>query len=87
MLHLAVVEDDPLYAKQLQEYLDQYAKDSGRKFDVRFFSDGEDIIDNYRAGFHIILMDIQMRFLDGLTTAKRRKGNHHFHHQHGLLCD
>ena len=70
MLHLAVVEDDPLYAKQLQEYLDQYAKDSGRKFDVRFFSDGEDIIDNYRAGFHIILMDIQMQFLDGLTTAK-----------------
>ena len=37
---------------------------------MRFFSDGEDIIDNYRAGFHIIFMDIQMRFLDGMTTAK-----------------
>ena len=70
MLHLAVVEDDPLYAKQLQEYLDKYANDSGRHLDVRFFSDGEDIIDNYRAGFHIIFMDIQMRFLDGMTTAK-----------------
>ncbi len=70
MLHVAVVEDDPLYANQLQEYLDQYARDSGRQIDVRFFSDGEDIIDNYRADFHIILMDIQMRFLDGLTTAK-----------------
>jgi len=70
MLHFAVVEDDPLYAEKLQKYLDQYAKDSGRELDVRFFSDGEDIIDNYRAGFHIILMDIQMQFLDGLTTAK-----------------
>lgn len=70
MIQLAIVEDDALYAKQLQEYLDKYQQQTGQRFAIRFFSDGEDIIEQYRADFDIILMDIQMRFMDGMTAAR-----------------
>lgn len=74
MLYIAVVEDDTLDAKKLQEYLDRYSEESGQILNVRFFSDGEDIIENYRGDFDIIFMDIQMRFLDGMTTAEMIRG-------------
>lgn len=70
MIRLAVVEDDPLYTKQLQDYLDRYTAETGQKISARFFSDGEDIVESYQADFDIILMDIQMRFMDGMTAAQ-----------------
>ena len=69
-IHLAVVEDDPLFARQVQEHMKRYQAETGTQIDVRFFSDGEDIIENYKAEHDIILMDIQMRFMDGMMAAR-----------------
>lgn len=33
------------------------------------FSDGEDIVTDYSADFDIILMDVEMKFMDGMTAA------------------
>ena len=48
MIRLAVVEDDPLYTKQLQDYLDRYTAETGQKISARFFSDVEDIVESYQ---------------------------------------
>ena len=69
MLHIALVEDDALYAEKLKSYLDKYAAETGERFDIAAFSDGEDITADYRPVWDIILMDIEMRFMDGLTAA------------------
>ena len=36
-----------------------------------FYSDGDEIEEKYKAVYDIILMDIQMRFMDGMTAAER----------------
>lgn len=71
MYHIAVVEDDKMYAAQLREYLKRYGTEKKQKISVTMFSDGEDIVTDYSADFDIILMDIEMKFLDGMSAAER----------------
>lgn len=69
MIRIAVVEDDKNYIEVLRNYLKQYEADSSQKIKVTVFSDGEDIVDGYNADYDIILMDIEMMFMDGMTAA------------------
>ena len=71
MIQIAIVEDEEIYVKQLTEYIRKYQTERGRSIKVTVFGDGEDITENYRGGFDIILMDIQMRFMDGMTAAEK----------------
>lgn len=71
MIRIAVVEDDKSYQLQLSEYLTKFMKEIGEKIEVEFFSDGIDITEGYVAKYEIILMDIQMKFMDGVTTARK----------------
>ena len=70
MIQNAIVEDEEKYRKQLREYIEQYCEISGKQIQTSFFQDGEDIIENYTADFDLIFMDIQMRFMDGMTAAR-----------------
>ncbi len=75
--HIAVVEDEPLFAKQLEEYIRRYEKERGKKINITFFADGEDIVENYSGDYDVILMDIQMRFMDGMTAAQKIRSLDH----------
>ena len=70
MIRIALVEDDPAYAEQLTSYLREYEKESKERISVQRFSDGEDIVTGYRADYDIILMDVEMRFMDGMSAAE-----------------
>ncbi len=71
MIRIAIVEDDKNYISELKKMLAQYEKESGRKLIVTVFDDGEDIAIDYKAEYDIILMDIEMRFMDGMTAATK----------------
>ena len=71
MIQIAIVEDEEIYVKQLTEYIRKYQTERGRSIKVTVFGDGEDITENYSGSFDIILMDIQMRFMDGMTAAEK----------------
>ena len=70
MIRIAIVEDDDLYIEQLQQYLKDYQKECGEDFEVKIYRDGDGITADYKAQYDIILMDIQMRFVDGMTAAE-----------------
>lgn len=70
MIKIAIVEDESMYANQLKEYLEQYEKENGEVFDITMYSDGDDIVHKYKAQFDIILMDVEMKFMDGMSAAK-----------------
>ena len=71
MYSIALVEDEEVFRKQLQAYLSQFAKENALEIRVTVFTDGDEILENYRSEFDIILMDIQMRFVDGMTAAEK----------------
>ena len=72
MIQIAIVEDEEIYVKQLTEYNPKIIKRKREEsIKVTVFGDGEDITENYSGGFDIILMDIQMRFMDGMTAAEK----------------
>lgn len=70
MISIAIVEDEDSCAKQMEEYLARYAEESGEVFETVRFCDGDEILENYRAQYDIILMDVQMKFMDGMTAAE-----------------
>lgn len=71
MVKIAIVEDDKNYSNVLQKYIVRYEKESGEKFQISTYEDGEDIVTNYKATYDIILMDIEMRFLNGMAAAEK----------------
>lgn len=70
MIRIALVEDDESYRRELLDYLDRYEKESGQRFSVSVFTDGDEIAEGYSADYDLILMDIAMRFMDGMTAAE-----------------
>lgn len=70
MIQCAVVEDEDSYASQLSGYINQYGMESGNEFQITRFTDGDEIVENYKSKFDIILMDIKMQFMDGMTAAE-----------------
>jgi DNA-binding LytR/AlgR family response regulator len=70
MIKIAIVEDEASYARQLQDFLKQYEKENEESFQVTVYSDGDEIVHRYKAQFDIILMDIEMKFMDGMSAAE-----------------
>ena len=70
MIRVAIVEDEENYISVLREYLEQYKQESGEQIEVTVYHDGDEIAAFYRAQFDIILMDIEMKFIDGMTAAE-----------------
>ena len=70
MVRIALVEDDAGYRRELTEYLDRFARECGEHFAVSTFSDGAEIAEGYTAEFNIILMDIAMSYMDGMSAAE-----------------
>ena len=70
MIRIALVEDDEFYISQLQQYFRDYQMESGEIFDIKVYRDGDGITANYKAQYDIILMDVQMKFVDGITAAE-----------------
>ena len=70
MITIAIVEDEEAYAKQLTEYIEQYQQESGKRFRVIRFTDGDEIVEKYTGEYDIILMDIQMPNMNGYQAAE-----------------
>lgn len=71
MIRIAIVEDDASYRKQITEYLERYENENKEKIELSVFKDGDEIIENYKPAYDIILLDIQMQFVDGITAARQ----------------
>ena len=51
MISIAIVEDEEMYAKQLQQFLHQYEKENKEMFDITVYSDGDQIVNKYKSQY------------------------------------
>ncbi len=71
MIRVAIVEDEKAHVQILEEYLKRFEEENGVSFQISVFGDGLDIVTDYKAEYDIILLDIQMKHLDGMKTAEK----------------
>lgn len=69
VLHIAVVEDDQGYLDQITGYIERYGSERGLDLKVTPFRDGREVLTDYRPGFDVILLDIEMPNVDGMSAA------------------
>ena len=70
MIRIAIVEDSAEVREQLIGYVHRYERQYGKMFELTAFADGDEIVSDYRAVYDIILLDIQMRRMDGMAAAE-----------------
>lgn len=73
-MRVAIVEDEKTFARELLDNLDRFAKEQHIVMDVRWFSDGLQLIGDYKPEWDLILLDIDMPGMDGITTAHAIRG-------------
>lgn len=71
MLRIAIAEDESACVRQLEGYLERYRGESGEQLEVRVFADGQTLVEEYRPIYDLVLLDIEMPRLDGMSAAKR----------------
>ena len=71
MTRIAIVEDDAAVREQLAGYVQRYTRQYGTQFEVTMFTDGVEILEDYRPVYDIIFLDVEMQHLDGMETARR----------------
>ena len=71
MIRVAIVEDEAAFAQELKAFLLQFAGENNEHFAITLFTDGDEIAEHYSGEFELILMDIQMQFMDGMTAAEK----------------
>ncbi len=70
MIKIAIVEDEAMYAKQLEEFLHQYEAENHEAFDITIYSDGDQIVNKYKSQLILSLWMFEMKFMDGMSAAE-----------------
>ena len=72
MTKIAIVEDDAAFREMLENYLHRMEQSGAGeyKFSIDCFQDGLSFLDSYRPDFQIVLMDIEMPYMDGMSRSR-----------------
>ena len=71
MIRIALVEDEAEVRAQLQGYVQRHTRQYGTEFAVTEFADGMELLDDYRPVYDILFLDVEIKHLDGMETARR----------------
>lgn len=71
-MKVIIVEDDPVSAGQLKDYLKRYAGESGVEFEAAHYTDAEAFLRNYKKeNPAIVFFDIELPNIDGMEAARQ----------------
>ena len=69
-MRIAIVDDEQSMRELFQSFLTRYAEENHVAFDVKQFSTGDLLLENYRPVYDILIFDIDMPGRNGLDTAR-----------------
>lgn len=70
-MRIAVVDDEPVAVRLLNQQLDRYSQEHGIDLQVTSFTDGMELVSSYRPEWDVILLDVEMPVLDGIEAARQ----------------
>lgn len=68
-INVAICDDNKYFCSQLKEFIDQYNKDRGMVCEVDVFNSGIKLLEQYTNDYKIIILDIEMKGMNGIETA------------------
>lgn len=69
-IYVAVVEDEDIYALQLQKLLEKYEEEKPYRFHMKRYSSAMEFIDTYKSEYDLLFLDIKMPGMSGMDMAK-----------------
>ena len=70
MMKIVIVENMESERRILREFLLRYGTERSLDLEIVCFADGAEVVDRYPSGVDLILMDIDMDEMDGVTAAR-----------------
>lgn len=70
MIRIAIAEDDPQAAAEICGYIDDFSRETGQSLSTTVYPDGEKLVADYNAQYDILLLDVDMPVMDGMTAAQ-----------------
>jgi DNA-binding LytR/AlgR family response regulator len=71
MLRILLAEDNPVDAESVSNFLKEALGASGTAYQLAVYTNGEQLLEGLTAGVDMVLLDIEMPGIDGLSTARR----------------
>lgn len=71
VINIAIVEDDDREAQKLTDFLTQFALQDHLQFQITRFSDAAMLLDQYKANYDLIFLDIMLPHISGMEAARR----------------
>ncbi len=69
-MRIAIVEDQAAERSRVREYAESYFSSKGIETEFFLFEDGIFLLEKYPRQLDLIFLDIEMKYVDGLRTAK-----------------
>ncbi len=75
MITIAICDDEKQTADQMKKLVSGLFREKNMEVDIVCFSSGEELL-QYDKNIDILFLDIQMRGMDGMETARKLRGRH-----------
>ncbi len=71
MYNIGICDDEQTFAEELEEMIEQYARETDTELRVTLFQNGRELTDSDTIQLDLIFLDIRMDVMNGLEAAKR----------------
>lgn len=71
MNRIAIIEDNPTEANRLKKMLERYSEENKVTMGIICFNNAFDFLNEYKANYDIIFMDIDMPLINGMEAAAK----------------
>lgn len=71
MIRIAIAEDEKEHADALAEHVERFAREMDTPVDITRFDNAVTMLENYKAAYDLIFLDIKMPYMNGIDAAHR----------------